>query len=116
MNLSSWVAGRPEPMQVIGPEGVEQVVAGYNMAFELDPGCAPCITAKTSCPAGIRVIEARTIEPGVIHNENGLKITAFEVDHFPIKPAFGYRFDYEGRSVVVSGDTMTEMPSVRRQT
>ena len=33
MNLSSWVAGRPEPMQVIGPEGVEQVVAGYNLSL-----------------------------------------------------------------------------------
>jgi ribonuclease Z len=36
---------------------------------------------------------------------NGLKITAFKVDHAPVVPAYGYRFDYRGRSVVVSGDT-----------
>jgi ribonuclease Z len=35
----------------------------------------------------------------------GLVITAFRVDHAPIDPALGYRFDYAGRSVVVSGDT-----------
>ena len=34
-----------------------------------------------------------------------MKITAFEVDHAPVKPAFGYRIDYAGRSVVLSGDT-----------
>jgi ribonuclease Z len=37
--------------------------------------------------------------------ENGLKVTAFTVDHTPVAPAYGYRFDYKGRSVVVSGDT-----------
>jgi ribonuclease Z len=37
--------------------------------------------------------------------KEGLKITAFEVDHTPVHPAFGYRIDYAGRSVVLSGDT-----------
>jgi ribonuclease Z len=37
--------------------------------------------------------------------EDGLRITAFLVDHHPAAPALGYRFDYAGRSVVVSGDT-----------
>ena len=35
----------------------------------------------------------------------GVKVTAFEVDHAPVKPALGYRIDYAGRSVVLSGDT-----------
>ena len=35
----------------------------------------------------------------------GLKVTAFEVNHDPIRPAVGYRFDWKGRSVVISGDT-----------
>jgi ribonuclease BN (tRNA processing enzyme) len=34
-----------------------------------------------------------------------VKITASEVDHTPVKPAFGYRIDHAGRSVVLSGDT-----------
>lgn len=41
----------------------------------------------------------------VILNEPDLKITAFRVDHNPIDPAVGYRFDYKGRSAVLSGDT-----------
>ena len=38
-------------------------------------------------------------------DDGGLKITAFGVDHSPAEPAVGFRFDYEGRSLVVSGDT-----------
>ena len=40
--------------------------------------------------------------------EDGLTITAFLVNHRPAAPAFGYRFDYRGRSVVVSGDTAAD--------
>jgi ribonuclease Z len=41
----------------------------------------------------------------VVYEKSAVKITAFEVDHTPIKPAFGYRIDHAGRSVVLSGDT-----------
>ncbi|MFN3451911.1 MAG: MBL fold metallo-hydrolase, partial [Sphingorhabdus sp.] len=47
----------------------------------------------------------KAIQPGVVYNANGVRITAFAVDHDPIKPAFGYRVDYKGRSVTISGDT-----------
>jgi ribonuclease Z len=53
---------------------------------------------------GIEVI-ARDIQEGVIYNQNGVKIPAFLVDHGAVKPAFGYRVDYAGRSVALSGDT-----------
>jgi ribonuclease Z len=48
----------------------------------------------------------------VVLNDKGLKVTAFRVDHAPIDPAVGYRFDYKGRSVVISGDTK-KTPSVQ---
>jgi ribonuclease Z len=41
----------------------------------------------------------------VIIDQDGLKVTAFRVPHDPVKPALGYRFDYKGRSIVISGDT-----------
>ena len=37
--------------------------------------------------------------------DGGLRVTAFNVDHRPVEPAFGYRFDYGGRVIVISGDT-----------
>ena len=46
-------------------------------------------------------------------DEDGLKITAFVVDHAPVRPAVGYRFDYRGRSAVISGDTVYAPALVR---
>ena len=51
-------------------------------------------------------MRAETVAPGVIVEDDGLTITAFTVNHAPIAPAYGFRFDYQGRSVVVSGDTV----------
>src|SRR5437867_10648950 len=41
----------------------------------------------------------------LVFERNGLKVTAFKVEHDPASPAYGYRFEYRGRIVVVSGDT-----------
>jgi ribonuclease Z len=51
------------------------------------------------------VVLVEDISEGVIYEKNGVKVTAFEVDHSPIYPAFGYRVEYAGKSVVISGDT-----------
>jgi ribonuclease Z len=45
------------------------------------------------------------IDEGKIFEAGGVKVSAFNVDHDPVKPAVGYRFEGGGRSVVVSGDT-----------
>jgi len=56
-------------------------------------------------PAQGVVVVAKDIEQGVVYQIGDLKVTAFTVDHAPIKPALGYRVDYSGHSVVLSGDT-----------
>ncbi len=45
------------------------------------------------------------LKPGVAFDQNGVTVTAFLVDHDPVIPAFGFRIDYNGKSVVYSGDT-----------
>ena len=54
--------------------------------------------------AGVSLV-VEEISEGVVYEEAGVKITAFEVDHSPVKPAFGYRVELGGRSVALSGDT-----------
>lgn len=105
-NLNSWVAGRPAPMQVIGPEGVDRIVEGLNIVYELDRGYRVAHHGAELLDPVLGVLESRTIGEGVIVDEDGLRITAFEVSHPPIEPAFGYRLDYGGRSVVISGDSL----------
>ncbi len=110
--LQRWVAGPTRtPMRVIGPPGVEKVVAGYNEAYAMDCAYRTAHHGEAVAPsegAGMTA-EPYIIPDGsdslVVLQEAGLTVTAFTVDHAPVVPAVGYRFDYGGRSLVVSGDT-----------
>ena len=111
--LGHWSSNASaEPLLVIGPPGVETVVSGFNEAYSLDDGYRTAHHgARWMPPSGAGAV-ARTIELGpesdassIVFDEGGLKITMFRVDHGPVKPAVGYRFDYRGRSIALSGDT-----------
>ena len=110
MHLASWVRGRPSKLDVYGGPGINQVVDGFNMAYGLDYGYRVAHHGMAVLPPAHAGLRARAIdapETGsvTIYEEDGLKISAFTVPHPPITPAYGYRFDYRGRSVVISGDT-----------
>jgi ribonuclease Z len=101
--LTGWVNGRRDkPVNVWGPKGTLKMISFLEQAFEYDIKIR--LYDDRAAPEGV-IIEARDISEGVVYEKNGVKVTAFEVDHQPIKPAFGYRIDYGGRSVVLSGDT-----------
>lgn len=55
-------------------------------------------------PEGVAANVDEFTTSGVVYEKDGVKVTAFEVDH-GIKPAYGYRIDYDGKSVLLSGDT-----------
>ena len=112
-NLQTWAGGRDAPLTVYGPAGVERVVAGFNEAYALDAGYRTAHHGAALMPPEASQMRAITIEgpqksgvPAVVFKEDGLTITAFPVQHDPVVPAYGYRFDYKGRSLVVSGDTI----------
>ena len=105
IRLQTWVAGRKVPLAVYGPPGVEQVVGGFNQAYALDASYRTKHHGADMLPPDAVAMVPHAVEPGVVLNENGLKITAFKVKHDPANPAYAYRFDYKGRSIVVSGDT-----------
>jgi ribonuclease Z len=110
MLLMRW-SGRPNqaPLPIHGPPGVEQVVVGFNAAYALDNGYRTAHHGPAIMPpagAGATALPfAIGTAPVVLVDDGGVRITAFPVNHGPVKPAVGYRFDYKGRSVVLSGDT-----------
>jgi ribonuclease Z len=118
LNIETWANGRDHPLRVYGPVGVDQVVNGFAQAYSLDEGyrIAHHGSALMSPenwqmqPLAVKIDTAAGVSPcaggsATVLEENGLKVTAFTVDHAPVAPAYGYRFDYKGRSVVISGDT-----------
>jgi ribonuclease Z len=101
--LTGWLTGRPEkPLNVWGPRGTSEMMRYLELAFQYDIRIR--LYDDRTPPEGV-VVLAEDIKEGVVYEHNGVKVTAIEVDHAPISPAFGYRIDYAGRSVVLSGDT-----------
>ena len=94
-------AGRKSPLRVWGPSGTKQMMTRLEQAFEYDIQIRP--KDDRGAAEGVAIL-AEDVSEGVVYERDGVKITAFEVDHKPVK-AFGYRIDYAGRSVVLSGDT-----------
>lgn len=108
-----WVSvGNTSPLPVIGPQGVSQVVAGFNNAYELDTGYRHDHHGDTVAPLsgkGMEAVEFPLPAPGdltTVYEEDGLKIQMLAVNHDPIDPAAAYLFSYEGRTILVSGDTV----------
>jgi len=101
--LTGWVMGRSTPLPVWGPEGTKAMMQHLQEAYAFDIHIRRDVDTKLP-GAGAEVI-ARDIQEGVVYDRTGLKVTAFLVDHGEIKPAFGYRVDYGGHSVTLSGDT-----------
>jgi len=99
---TTWIFDRETPLEVYGPQGVAPAMQGLERFFAADIRIRRDLTEKNAA-AGAR-IAPHTIKPGVVYEDADVKITAFEVDHAPVKPAFGYRFDSHGRTVVISGD------------
>lgn len=112
LGLLRWPAGRhQEPLPVDGPTGVEAVVNGLNEAYRLDAGYRTAHHGPIVTPPSGAGFRARPFAPPIegesttVLERGDLRISAFLVDHAPVSPAVGYRFDYRGRSIVVSGDT-----------
>lgn len=100
--LTGWARGRKVPLQVWGPAGTKEMMSRLKEAFQFD---IQIRQEDDKLPArGVDVL-AKDIEQGVVYDSAGIKVTAFTVDHGQVKPALGYRIDYEGHSVVLSGDT-----------
>jgi len=103
--LTGWI-GRPwgmrkTPLKVWGPEGTKQMMEHLPKAFHVDIR----VRSHSYPPEGVR-LETDGINEGMVYDRNGVRIFAFEVDHGGEDlPAFGYRINYRGHSVVLSGDT-----------
>ena len=110
--LTGWLYGRRVPIEVYGPLGTKSMMASFEKAYEWDMRYRQVI----GVPQEGSGIKAYDVTSGVFFQKNGLKITAFPVQHMPLDPdtevlldlegqTFGFRIDYYNRSVVFSGDT-----------
>lgn len=102
-------SGRAKPMPVYGPQGVDKVVSGFDTAYTADYSYRIAHHGVDIMPrsgAGAQAFTIASVNGAqTVYDRGGVKVQAFGVKHDPVTPALGYRFDYKGRSVVISGDT-----------
>lgn len=113
--LQRWIgSAATTPLLLVGPTGVERLATGFSEAYAIDNTYRTGHHgAAVAPPAGGGFAAQAFVMPEgqnsvVVLEDGGLKVTAFRVDHGPVDPAVGYRFEYKGRVLVVSGDTSAD--------
>lgn len=106
--ITSWLAtpfgNRQVPLDVYGPQGMQEITDGLKAAYSRDSEIRIADEGLPRAAGDYNVTEFTS--SGIVFDQDGLKVTSFEVDHGElIKPTYGYRLDYEGKSVLISGDT-----------
>ena len=97
--------GRKTSLRVFGPPGAQRLCDNLHAAYADDIRIR---MADEGTPEAATGIVAREFpeDGGVVLDEDGVRVTSFAVNHGPlIRPAVGYRVDYAGHSVLISGDT-----------
>jgi ribonuclease Z len=116
--LTAWLpggGGRKQPWRVIGPTGAKELMAHLERAYAADVRIR--IADQQLPPEGAAVLTEEFAADGVVYERDGVRVTAFEVDHGEaIKPAYGYRVDYQGKSALMSGDTRFSENVIRHGT
>ena len=106
--MTGWIpppfGRRSVPFEVWGPTGTASLLKNLEEAFALNTSTR--IPDELLPPAGIEMEAHEFDSDGVVYEKDGVQVTAFAVNHGDlIKPAYGYRIDYDDRAVVISGDT-----------
>jgi len=99
----AWSSGLRTPVAVHGPPPIRQIVRDQLAALAYD--VAVRIREEGRVPLDPLVSVDERSDPGMVVRDRGTTVTSALVDHETVKPAFAYRFDMPGRSVVLSGDT-----------
>lgn len=108
----SWIWGRRHILPIYGPTGITQIVEGFRSAYELEESYRTAHHGEEIMPPEWSPSEPIEFAPPtddsaiVVYQQDGVTVKAFRVSHAPVEPSVGYRIEYAGKVVVLSGDTV----------
>ena len=101
--LLAWATDLAHRVDTYGPSPLKRMT---ELFLEMNDVDIKTRTTDEGRPALAPLIHAYEITgAGVVMEDENVKVTAAVVRHPPLEPAFAYRFDTAGRSIVISGDT-----------
>lgn len=99
----SWAAGLKTRVDTWGPPPLEKMT---TLFFEMNAYDIETRIANEGRVPLVPLVHVHEIRNGgVVMSDDAVTVTAALVDHPPVVPAFGFRFDARDRSIVISGDT-----------
>ncbi|WP_299395585.1 MBL fold metallo-hydrolase [Pelagibius sp.] len=101
--VSSWHQGRDRPLPVYGPPGTRRYVEGLMALWE--PELTQRIAHEKRPSTAALEIDVTEIAAGQVLTFGGLTVAVVEVDHKPVRHAFGFVFEAGGKRLALSGDT-----------
>jgi len=100
--FTPWTLERDEPLQLYGPEGIQEMASHILQAYDADIRYR-IYGLEPANEKGWRV-DAYTLDDGVVYEDDNVKVEAFRVQHGTWENAFGFRFTTPDRVIVSSGD------------
>lgn len=99
----AWTAGLSARVDSWGPPPLEKMT---KLFFEMNASDIDTRISNEGRVPLVPLIHVHEIrDSGVVMADDSVRVTVALVDHPPVVPAFGYRFDADDRSIVISGDT-----------
>jgi ribonuclease Z len=99
-----WVMNRVQkPLRIFGPPRTNEIMAGMRAMLQPDVEYRLAHHEDLTWEPAVEVIE---VAPGVVYEENGVRLTAASTDHRPAEPTVGFRIEHAGQAVVLAGDTV----------
>ena len=101
---TQWVMSLvPKTLRIFGPPRTREVMDGLVAMLGPDVEYRLAHHADLTWEPQIKVVE---VTPGLVLDEDGLRVVAARTDHRPVEPTLGYRVEFDGKAVVLAGDTL----------
>jgi ribonuclease BN (tRNA processing enzyme) len=101
--LLAWTSGLRSRVDCWGPPPLQQMTAHFMEMNSYDIQTRIKDEGRVPLQPLIHIHELT--DSGLVLEDENVKVRATLVDHPPVVPSFGYRFDCPDRSIVISGDT-----------
>jgi len=100
--IVGWIQGLPLDVRAFGPPPLKQMTEDFMRAYKQTVD----FWAEDFHMKPLTSVNAQeTSAPGPVTQDDNVRVSAILVEHPPVKPALGYRFDFKDRSIAFSGDT-----------
>ncbi len=101
---TQWVMSPvPKALRIFGPPRTREVMDGLTAMLRPDVEYRLAHHADLTWEPQIELVE---VTPGIVLDEDGVRVIAAPTDHRPVEPTLGYRVEFDGKAVVIAGDTV----------